>query len=98
MQRRGLQALNFFEEVDHMYGVDEDISIVDDDDEYTVHVPPSTLSLAGPIPAFQCFMQKSGRRAWYAKSRDGERRSNERGQEGLLRSAVPTHYINTAQS
>ena len=38
---------------------------------------PNHTSLAsspGPFPAFQCFTLKC-RRAWYAKSRDGERRS-----------------------
>ena len=29
-------------------------------------------SSPGPFPAFQCCTLKSGRRAWYAKSRDGE--------------------------
>ena len=28
----------------------------------------------GPFPAFQCCTLKSGKRAWYTKSRDGERR------------------------
>ena len=46
MQIRGLQALDFFEEVDHMYGVDDKISIVNGGDEYTVHVPPTTISLS----------------------------------------------------
>ena len=54
MQRRGLQALDFFEEVDHMYGVDEEISVVDEDDEYTVRVPPSTLSLSDQQLAQPC--------------------------------------------
>ena len=29
-----------------MYGVDEENSVVDEADEYTVHVPPSSLSLS----------------------------------------------------
>ena len=32
-------------------------------------------SSPGPFPAFQCCTLKSRRRAWYAKSRDRERRS-----------------------
>ncbi|XP_064384818.1 uncharacterized protein LOC135333721 [Halichondria panicea] len=44
MQRRGLQALDFFEHIDEMYGVDEEISTGDDD--YTVRIPPIGLALS----------------------------------------------------
>ena len=46
MQRRGLHSLDFSEEVDDMYGVDDDVAVVDEDDEYTVHVPPNTFMLS----------------------------------------------------
>ena len=44
MQRRGLQALDFFEEVNETYGVDEEI--VSSEDDYTVRIPDNTLSLS----------------------------------------------------
>lgn len=46
MQRRGLHSLDFSEEVDDMYGVDDDVAVVDEDDEYTVHVPPNIFMLS----------------------------------------------------
>ena len=45
MQRRGLQVLNCFEHVDEMYGIDEEVSMADDDD-YTVHIPPIGIQLS----------------------------------------------------
>ena len=45
LQQKGLHALDFFEEVDEMYGVNEE-NLSSEDDDYTVEVPPSTLSLS----------------------------------------------------
>ena len=42
MQRRGLDALDFFEPVDEMYGVDEDSF---EQNDYTVFVPPNRFQL-----------------------------------------------------
>lgn len=41
LQRRGLHALDFFEQVDEMYGVDEQFDDVSVEDDYTVHVTPN---------------------------------------------------------
>ena len=42
LQRSGLNALDFFQDVDSMYGVDEDIS---EQSDYTVHIPASPFQL-----------------------------------------------------
>lgn len=38
--------LRLSEEVDDIYGVDDNVAVVDEDDEYTVHVPPNTFMLS----------------------------------------------------
>ena len=43
LHRRGIHALDFFEHVGTMYGVEADDSAVED--EYTVHIPPNRFSL-----------------------------------------------------
>ena len=43
LQRRGLHALDFFERVDNMYGVDDEDSTMEDD--YTVYIPPNRFAL-----------------------------------------------------
>lgn len=45
MQRRGLHSFDFSEEVDDMYGVDNDVAVVGED-KYTVHVPSSSFTLS----------------------------------------------------
>lgn len=43
LQRRGLNALDFFDRVDTMYGAEEGM---DEQSDYTVYVPPSTFELS----------------------------------------------------
>ena len=45
-QRRGLTALDFFDQVSEHYGVDEEIVVAPEDDDYTVHIPPIGISLS----------------------------------------------------
>lgn len=44
LQRRGQHALDFYDQVNEMYGVDGDDGAVQDD--YTVHVPPNRFELS----------------------------------------------------
>ena len=46
LQRRGLHALDFFEDVDEMYGVSEEDEDVYVPDDYTVHVPSNRSELS----------------------------------------------------